>query len=1200
MPDIQPVALPPVLFDHNWIAEFSLASSWRTVESVAISADEHRRGLVERPFRNIQAQNLTLGVGDPGIAKQLLRVMTESRLYAPLFCDLAVVSNIAGAVVTCPTADRRFFVGSKAMLVVYADSKKSQAALHVATILSISPTSITLDSAPGFAAGAVTEIYPALETEPVMSSRARVRTDYHIQIDLAARERVGPTALPPLVAAGSMPSGEESYQGLPVLSQLHDWRQPEEGESRRNTASEIGLDLVSQIYGTTSLLTGSLRFQTSSRSDAFRLLRFFDSRGGSLFPFWYPSQTADLILSQRDSGTVWRVSKNVPATEIQARRFVALWGADGTVKVRRVTNVADGGASHILTLDASVPYASAADVFRVSFATLARFDTDEIREQWRTSTVMQTTLPLAGLPANISGTGEDDGEEVPFPEPEDPETDEDPEVPWEPYGCGGTEFVVPMYFDSTQALSSTKEPVRAANLNMGPSCRIRFKDGWVEDVTHDHDGPLPDELFEALRRDHELVYMGQLAGDQFSRNPYHIRVTGIEPFAGWSMPSEGVLVEKHWYQKLLPYIVDGVQHVLDIRRYIEYSVSTEQGAWGALSTWVVYDTHLAPTYTDGTEVPAQGNALFYQHEPVIWGGYYSQPTKKFCHPKALLVVVQATSLHSPVGYDWVQPDLIRFEPCYKTENGAPWSTGSYEDAMMNSVFGHGTGGNQYAAMTLGTDISATTSKMIKWACAENWGGQGLTGLKSTHPGWDEEEGALTVSDGNDTVISECNPGQVGQKITHCDGNPDDPMGGTGWGGTHYCFRNAVEDFTCVKIAEEQKLTVREMCMTEHITYDPFNGLECPIVFWECETEEIKTEFDVPLWDYYYAFGGGPTGRTLEYRAFEDDPDYVRSSFDYEEQGNFDGWTQGLGTWEFGEGNKATVLTTQLSSLWRAAITWVPDGDPIEDGSVTAVSEPTPAKVGFVYRYANDGTATNFFYVVIDRVAKTAVLGKRYHGVSTALATASGLEIDETTELELSASWSGAYHTFSWKSTAEGAESSSISAEDCEWTDGGDVLVAVFSVETGSVFKDISVEDGNWRKRTAKIVVNNTTLHADIDFKICRIYKEGLCSIVAIPPSQDECPTTITDQYTEGLYIGTTPTTYDPESKFNLYNRNGGPRPRICDDESCVPPGPNCDSCPEPFPAITVDLTTCDDAAIPSDWVFRSGFTLWYAGITACF
>lgn len=1222
MPPVASVAIPFALFDHNWIDNNDISNSWETDAQSGISADEQRRGILDKPYRLVKSSGLTIAVGQVGECLQMARKATGGRFYNPLTADQSYTTqdDAAGLVVHCDTTYRRFFVGFKAMVVLWNREKKATN-IHVGTIASIAADSITFSSGqgPAFAVPKGSSVFPAIECEPDINTPIKVVTDRYVMFDIEARERVGATALPALQAGDTIPAGESSYQGIPILTIPHTWLNTEGGERRKNIQTQVGLDTIPQLYGPTSLMQGALTFQGLVRSEAWRTLKFFDSRCGSLFNFWYPNSTEDLPLVSF-AGTSVVVKTSISPADLLERKFIGIW-VDGVIQVKRITVATDSGGGNVgLTVDTPVLVPSQYTLVKVSFVSLAKFDTDSLQEEWQTDGTMRCTLKVVGVNVNSCNNGEvgDNGCDVP-PDIVDPNTNEGPEEPWEPHECGSPPVAIPMFEDATQALNSWREAVRAADLNMPSQIFLELRDGFVQDFTHSPT-TISTELMELLVSEHKLEYAGILTGNSAntSRNPYHLRLLGSNPSDpntwGFGMAAlPGATVTRRIWRKIKTYKVDEgtpseVEHTLELRFIAEWSTDADSGMKGALTYVVGFSTEINPGYVEGTAYAPHNNATYFRNDPFVWGAFYYPgiPEKKLCHPHALFFAMGTTSWHAPAGYTPVLPDQERFRSCHKIPNGAPWSANDPEFSYANTHFGTTVGTINMAAISLGGAFP--TSEYFEWMCIENSDSDGLTALSPSRPGWNEDEGDLTPDEGNDIGIRVCNPGQALQALNACRGHPDEPFGGVG--GSHTCWRSSLDpDYMCISTQAMPVAVVLEKCRTNYIDYGPFNpGLgQCDPITARCAiTASIENKLPTQLYDYYLAAPPAvPNVRTIMFKGFYDDPDYARRSWEFVDLDSYDDWDQQIGFWSETSFPPAwdqfTCTAVSGSSILRAYHRYRPFTDPtwkFEDGIVEFVSKNTTAIVAFVLRWRAHPISgePEGYLCVLDRSVNTLKIFVCVNGVATQIGATiitgepSNINRVLTVGMEGSKIWINTP-----KGAVPGGEDKWVcEAEDCTFQDGGDCGLAILNNVAGSVFEHVKIYDLNWRKVTVEISADGfNQLHCVVAQQACKLW--GSCNNTF--DCEGACNCTEYSELKIGIYAASSVSISNvvPKGDPNPYFAEGG----ACTGPGC-PPFPPCGSCPSPFKALSVELsTTCFDPLDPPQGGFWQGLDAYYAEVIVC-
>lgn len=1100
----------------------------------------------------------------------------------------------------CDTTNRRFFVGFKAMVIIF-DKDKRASNIHVGTIRSLSPWSLTFidgETCP-FDVPAGSHVAPAMECDIDIQITANVITDTYVTFDLEDKERVGATALPALVGAETA-AGEPTYNGVPIFNIPHDWTQMEIGETRKNIQTTVGLETVPEVYGNSSLVYGLLSFKALNRPDAFRLLRFLEGRCGGLFSYWLSSKTSDLEVV---SFNPFIVKKSIAAADMLERRFICVH-VDETPNMRRITAAVDNGNDTVtLTLDSLVVLPSTYTETRCSFAALAKFASDSFREDWQTDGTMSGQIRVVGVPVNSCHNGEVGDNNCDVPPEIDPPDPTDPIDPWEPHECGNPSVAVPMYQDCTIVKNSFREPVRAADLNMPGQIQVKFKEGFLKDGAHTHGPALSAEMFEALIKNHALNYVGLMTGNShaISRNPYHLRVGGSNPSDpntwGWGMPAlPGIAVTRHLWQRIINYSVGVTTYTLDIRFVAEWSEGSA-GHWGTIFYIVVFCNEVNPSYSEGSAFAAHNNATHFRNDPFVWGNYYfpGEPDKKLAHPQALFIAHAATSWHSPCGYDWFSPDNIRWKSCYSIINGSPWSGNDPEFCFRNTHFGQQVGVINAGAMTLGG--SFPTSEFFEWMCIENGNATGLTALRPIKAGWNETVGDLTPEIGNEIDINVCNPGQNLQRLNPCHGHPDDRLGGVG--GSHTCWRSSgSNNYLCYPTDGFGEIIVYEHCKTITTTFGPFNPSlgHCDPVTQTCSINQYKNPFVAVLYDYFLAYPPAVVDvRSITFKGFYDDPDYTREHWVYVDPDSFDDWLATSGTWAKSVPSgptpaRFTNTSIDTGNLLKAFIRYEPPDNPapedwkLGDGTIKFVLKDTTAIAGVALRLYTNGSGYQGYVLAWDNTLKTMTI---YRIVNNVLSIrAATLVTDTMTDRFFEVFISGSKMSMKTpRQVGGGGEEDDwiVEADDCTHQADGQVGFVVLNNVAGSIFQNVEVHDNNWRKREAMFFMDGSDqLHGSVAQQICEIHIGGECQLNET--CSGECNCEERSQSNISMYGASS---LDPY----VVGLNAA-SPDNCDEDPC-PPNPACSSCPGPAVFFAIKLHAgCFDPEEPSTSPFKEGLSAW--------
>jgi hypothetical protein len=195
------------------------------------------------------------------------------------------------------------------------------------------------------------------------------------------------------------------YKGLTVFTAPHNW------QSRFKDQTEIVNDVFVSLGGyretirpmsePRKILHMSATF--FSRDDIASLVSFFCNHKGRLYPFWYPSPYADIILDGP-------YMSGASSLRVQGKDAYRLFGdgynhmgrylffafPDGSTACREVVGWESGG----LVMNLDVPLETAWDyrTTRVSYLHLARFDKDVLGLNYTTSQIADLQVSISTLP----------------------------------------------------------------------------------------------------------------------------------------------------------------------------------------------------------------------------------------------------------------------------------------------------------------------------------------------------------------------------------------------------------------------------------------------------------------------------------------------------------------------------------------------------------------------------------------------------------------------------------------------------------------------------------------------------------------------------------------------------------------------------------------------------------------------------------
>lgn len=389
-------------FLHNWADAVVLESTWRTSISVADEVlAEERAGQADRPFRSLSFRWNSKTRDEANRMLVALALATSIGASIPLYCDAAVTTaSSSGTTINVATANRRFSVGKT--LVIFALVGGRPSAPLVRTISAVGASTITISATLGatYAAGSV--VVPLLVTQPNLSTSMTFLANDVAEVRFTAIEPIK-SALPALDTPGDDPAGFSLYGDHPVFDLEPDWS-PGVNVSlvREADVFALGRGQVFELRGDAPRWRFETSLLFSSRADAFEFLTFFDSRGGSIAPFWLAAPMALWTLEDLDTGFVDVTTAALASEADDFFSHVALVMNDGTVYVRPISGITQNSGEWRISVSDSFPALDAEDVRRVCPAWKVRFESDTVREEWVTSEVCRIGFAAVSLIAEAA------------------------------------------------------------------------------------------------------------------------------------------------------------------------------------------------------------------------------------------------------------------------------------------------------------------------------------------------------------------------------------------------------------------------------------------------------------------------------------------------------------------------------------------------------------------------------------------------------------------------------------------------------------------------------------------------------------------------------------------------------------------------------------------------------------------------------
>jgi hypothetical protein len=232
---------------------------------------------------------------------------------------------------------------------------------------------------------------PLMESRLLLNGSGALRTRSFVSGTMQALEDVGVVALDPLITAGTTPSGEDEYEDHPIFSPTINWSNgPTLAIMRDGETSDLGFGYVLDALGPKARLACEINVLNLDRTEAMRTLKFWDSRAGRAFPFWfaYPYRLGSLIEVREDEIDFESTEQTCDWSWLG---HVYVRGEDG-LQIAEVDSVSTTDGVDTLALAESISVPS--HVSHVGPAALSRFDSDELQEEWLTDNAVSMNFSI--------------------------------------------------------------------------------------------------------------------------------------------------------------------------------------------------------------------------------------------------------------------------------------------------------------------------------------------------------------------------------------------------------------------------------------------------------------------------------------------------------------------------------------------------------------------------------------------------------------------------------------------------------------------------------------------------------------------------------------------------------------------------------------------------------------------------------------
>jgi hypothetical protein len=379
----------------NWKNPITVRTSFETRIENSLTASEQRRLLRGRPRRS-QSCTLT-GTGRVATlsARQLFMRKSVAGFLCPLYSDQMVLTSAASASATTLQIDssayRRISANSRA--IVMRQEQGNVTDFEVVAVSGVGATSLTIDS-PGLASGypAGSLVFPVFESQIVdsYSNGFILTTDKADFQNFTAQERVGNAQLLGIEAVGGNPSGFDTFNSQPVFDGPIDYGQIRYGLNRIGSFSDVGIGQVPVFYGDRAVQSFSALLNCTTRQEAWDFLRFFESRGGRAYSFFFRSPLEDYLVVGTNGNNLI-VEDTGELLDWAYRPYLVMELSDGSFDYRQISTVTQNGSNHEI---AFVGGASLGSIVGARQLLQVRMFRDEIAERWISTEVCQMTLEV--------------------------------------------------------------------------------------------------------------------------------------------------------------------------------------------------------------------------------------------------------------------------------------------------------------------------------------------------------------------------------------------------------------------------------------------------------------------------------------------------------------------------------------------------------------------------------------------------------------------------------------------------------------------------------------------------------------------------------------------------------------------------------------------------------------------------------------
>ena len=450
--DADSLLTPSAFFVANYgEGAVSLTSSYETVEERSRTGAAQRYGLRDRPLISVSATTSPIRSEQVRAANDQLVRRTRTRQPFPIYSDsfrVTLVPDGSGLNFEVdpsqPIENIRLEAGQYIFAVVIDPSAESGPGC-ITEFQVVDCTTINTGSNPqrvsiseALTISGVTDtdkvlrFYPAIESEVSSETDFAVLNDEVDNVSLVAEQTPRAnsiSALATVAAHGRTNVAQYNFheplldcgtdasarcETLPVFDFKPNFGASVSGTQKANIdRTKVGLGREIERYGDQGTTSFDFDMFFLTRASAFEFMRFWHSRRGRLVPFWMPSLSTEIKVTNiaNTSGDEYLVTAEgqfANAKEVEKRKFICFITKNNERLIARIKSGSAGvaGGSVTFTIDASNSVDASRNfgtlvtnstISMTRFAFLAHFKSDSITENWTSNGICQIRIGVEEL-----------------------------------------------------------------------------------------------------------------------------------------------------------------------------------------------------------------------------------------------------------------------------------------------------------------------------------------------------------------------------------------------------------------------------------------------------------------------------------------------------------------------------------------------------------------------------------------------------------------------------------------------------------------------------------------------------------------------------------------------------------------------------------------------------------------------------------